>query len=219
MAGVRQHVNPLGMHFMQPRAERMNIPQAYRGEVHVELGCADADFSFALAQLKPEAFVVGLEIREPMVARNQARVAREGIENLRFAYVNLNVDLDRVFEARSVHAFHLLFPDPWFKAKHQKRRVVEPWLCQVVAEQLVEGGELHFASDVFEVALAALETLESPEIQAMGFRNIAGPWSFARHAPEPVKSRRECTTLRRKQRVWRIRLKYRSSWRLEERRE
>lgn len=211
MAGVRQHVNPLGMHFMRPRAQRMSIPPELSQEVHVELGCADGDFSFALAALKPRAFVVGLEIREPMVARNQARVAREGIENLRFAYVNLNVDLDRVFAPRSVSAFHLLFPDPWFKAKHQKRRVVEPWLCQVVAQQLVEGGELHFASDVFEVALAALETLESPEVQALGFRNICGPWTFARTAPEPVKSRRECTTIKREQRVWRIRFRYHSS--------
>lgn len=208
MAGVRQHVNPLGMHFMRPRAKRMIIPSQYGSEVHVELGCADADFSFALAALRPEAFVAGLEIREPMVERNQRRVAREGIDNLQFAYVNLNVDLDRVFDSESVHAFHLLFPDPWFKAKHQKRRVVEPWLCQVVANQLVKGGELHFASDIFEVALAAMQTLESSEIQNMGFRNICGPWSFARQAPVPVKSRRECTTLRRGQRVWRLRFVY-----------
>lgn len=208
MAGVRQHVNPLGMHFMRPRAQRIVIPPEFAGEVHVELGCADADFSFGLAQLRPQAFVVGLEIREPMVARNQARVAREGIKNLRFGYVNLNVDLDRVFAPRTVNAFHLLFPDPWFKAKHQKRRVVEPWMCQVIAQQLVEGGELHFASDVFEVALSALETLESPEVQAMGFANLSGAWSFSRSAPVPVKSRRECTTLRRGQRVWRLRFRY-----------
>lgn len=208
MAGVRQHVNPLGMHFMHPRAQRMTIPERYRQEVHVELGCADADFSFALAQQRPEVFVVGLEIREAMVARNKRRVEREGIENLRFAYVNLNVDLDRVFADKSVRAFHLLFPDPWFKAKHQKRRVVEPWMCQVMAAQLQAGGELHFASDVFEVALSALTTLESPEVRAMGFENLCGSWSFARSAPVDVKSRREHTTLRRKQRVWRLRYRY-----------
>lgn len=169
--------------------------------VEVELGCADAEFSFDLAALHPDWRVVGLEIREPCVARNRRRAAELGLANLQFAYCNLNVDLDRVFPPASVDRFHLLFPDPWFKERHHKRRVIEPGLVDTVADQLRPGGELHAASDVFEVALEILETLEA----SARLRNLAGAWSFWRGNPFDAASRREQTTLRREQRVWRTR--------------
>lgn len=208
MRSIRQHVNPLGLAYMRARAQPIPIPVALKNDVQVELGCADGDFSFELAQARAQSFVVGLEIREALVAKNNEKAAREGLENLCFGYVNLNVDLDRVFQHRSVHLFHLLFPDPWFKSKHRKRRVLDVELCRVMAQQLVPGGELHFASDIFEVALAALEVMESQEIHEMGWLNLAGSWSFSRQAPVAAKSRRERTTESRNQRVWRLRFRY-----------
>src|SRR5690606_13790430 len=67
---VRQHVNPLGLRFLEPRARKIYVPSQIRtgAVVEVELGCADAKFSFDLARLHPERFVVGLEIREKLVA-------------------------------------------------------------------------------------------------------------------------------------------------------
>ncbi len=206
MRGIRQHVNPLGLRYSVPRAQPLVRPEHLPADapVEVELGCADAQFSFQLARKKPEMWVCGLEIREPWVARNLRRAAREGLDNLSFGYVNLNVDLDRVFVPHSVDRFHLLFPDPWFKDKHKKRRVVEPSLCQTVIEQLRPGGELHIASDVFEIALEAMAEIEGSD-EPWPFCNLAGPWSFWRGNPFPVASRREDTTLRRGQRVWRLR--------------
>lgn len=203
MRNVRQHVNPLGAHYLEARARPIELPAAER--VEVELGCADAEFSFELAARHPEWFVVGLEIREALVELNGARAMRAGLRNLAFGYVNLNVDLDRVFPPKSVDRFHLLFPDPWFKARHRKRRVVEPGMLAMIATQLRPSGELHFASDVFELALAAMAELEGPDASALGFRNLAGEWAFARTNPCDATSRREDTTLARGQRVWRMR--------------
>ena len=207
MRGIRQHVNPLGLKYMEPRARPLARPaHLARGcRVEVELGCADADFSFELAAKRPERWVVGLEIREACVARNQRRARAEGLRNISFAYVNMNVDLDRVFPPASVDRFHLLFPDPWFKSRHRKRRVVEPALLATLRQQLRADGELHFASDVFAVALAAMSEIEDPSQEQLGLRNLAGEWSFWRGNPMPAASRRERTTLARGQRVWRIR--------------
>lgn len=204
---VRQHVNPLGLRFLEPRARKIDVPSQIRtgAVVEVELGCADAKFSFDLARLHPERFVVGLEIREKLVAANAHQAAEEELNNLAFGYVNVNVDLDRVFAPESVDRFHVLFPDPWFKHRHHKRRVIEPGLCEVIAVQLRPGGELHFASDVFDIAIEAMAELEGPVGAALGFRNLAGPWTFWRGNPFGVASRREETTLRRGQRVWRMR--------------
>ena len=172
--------------------------------VEVELGCADCQFSFQLARAHPETMVVGLEIREKLVSANAARAHADGLANLAFAYVNLNVDLDRVLPPRSVDVFHLLFPDPWFKAKHRKRRVVDPWMLEVVCELLRPGGELHFASDVFELALDAMAEIED-QGPSLGLHNQLGPWRFWRGNPFVAQSRREDTTLARGQRVWRMR--------------
>lgn len=203
MRKIRQHVNPLGEHFMRVRARPAQRPAglAPTCRVEVELGCADAEFSFQLAANHPDWLVVGVEIREPCLDRNRERVRQLGLENLVFAYSNLNVDLDQVFAPRSVDCFHLLFPDPWFKERHRKRRVIEPELVRVIASQLRPGGELHVASDVWEVALEIMEVVEGcPQL-----RNRIAPWSFWRGNPFDAQSRREETTLRREQRVWRMR--------------
>ncbi len=206
---IRQHVNPLAARYLEPRAEPV-APPAHLGPhppTEVELGCADGDFSFELAAARRDTFVVGLEIRDKMVARARARARRAGLRNLTFAYVNLQVDMDRVFPPASVDRFHLLFPDPWFKARHGKRRVMGTDLVRVLARQLRPGGEIHVASDVFDIALEAMAELEAPVAQALGLRNLApaGPWSFWRGNPFPAASRRERLTLRRGQRVWRVR--------------
>ncbi len=202
-------MNPLAARYLEPRAQPVRAPSHLgpRPPTEVELGCADADFSFELARARPGTFVVGLEIREKMVARARARAEREGLRNLAFAYVNLQVDMDRVFAPASVDRFHLLFPDPWFKARHAKRRVMGDGLVRVLARQLRPGGELHVASDVFEIALEAMSELEAPFARSLGLRNLApaGPWSFWRDNPFPAMSRRERLTLRRGQRVWRLR--------------
>lgn len=203
MRKIRQHVNPLGEHFMRVRARPALRPAGLDPacRVEVELGCADAEFSFQLAANHPEWLVVGLEIREPCLERNRERVQQLGLGNLVFAYSNLNVDLDQVFAPGSVDRFHLLFPDPWFKERHRKRRVIEPELVRVIATQLRAGGELHVASDVWDVALEIMEVVEG----CAPLRNMIAPWSFWRGNPFDAQSRREDTTLRREQRVWRMR--------------
>ncbi|MCY1011151.1 hypothetical protein OV079_37450 [Nannocystis pusilla] len=163
--------------------------------MEVELGCADAEFSFARAAARPEALMVGLDIREPCLARNRVRAADEGLANLLFGYVNLNVDIDRVFEPASVDRFHLLFPDPWVKKSHQKRRVIEPALVASLAAQLRPGGELHVASDVFDVALEIMATVEDPSWRAWGsstWRARGASGAATRSPRRAAASRRRC---------------------------
>lgn len=207
MRKIRQHVNPLSAHFMAPRAKAVVRPSHLAPDcpVEAELGCADADFSFGLAAAHPDWLVVGLDIREPCLVRNRARADEAGLKNLVFQYTNLNVDVDRVFAPASVDRFHLLFPDPWVKERHHKRRVIEPALVEALAAMLKPGGELHVASDVFDVALEIMANVEDPALERLGLRNLAGEWGFWRGNPFDAESRRETITLRRGQRVWRMR--------------
>lgn len=206
---IRQHVNPLAERYAVARATPLEIPARLLRDVgprvpcDVELGCADAQFSLELARNHPERLVVGLDIRERIVEFARRDAVAAGLDNLRLAYCNMNVDLDRVLAPRSVDRFHLLFPDPWFKAKHHKRRVLEPALLEVLRTRLRSGGELHVASDVYEIALEAMAEIDG-DVDS-GFVNVEGPWRFTRSNPYGARSRREDTTHERGQRVWRLR--------------
>jgi tRNA (guanine-N7-)-methyltransferase len=170
-------------------------------DVEVELGCADARFLFERAPLHPEMCFVGLEIRTPMVEQVNEQAAELKLTNLRAVYCNINVDLPCLFPDRSLARIFVNFPDPWFKRRHQNRRLMNDELVPVLHDKLRPGGELFFQSDVFDLALDAMAVLESaPE----RFANRLAPWSFVRDNPFDAKSLREVRCEERGMRIWRM---------------
>ena len=73
----------------------------------------------------------------------------------------MSVDLPRLFAAASVRRFHLNFPDPWWKSRQQKRRVVGAGLARDIHAALEPGGELFVETDIFDIALDAMAVLEA----------------------------------------------------------
>jgi tRNA (guanine-N7-)-methyltransferase len=195
---VRHHVNPLRSDFVERRIDPLPLPEAR--PVEVELGCADARFLFELAPRHPDTFFVGLEIREPLVQEVNRTAAERGLPNLRAFFSNINVDLDHLFPDERLARAFVNFPDPWFKRRHHKRRVMNDDLADVLFRKLRRGGELFFQSDVFALALEAMAVLE-----ASPFRNLDGPWSFARENSYDAKSLREIRCEERGLRIWRMR--------------
>jgi tRNA (guanine-N7-)-methyltransferase len=198
MRRVRHHVNPLGLPFLRRRAQRLPLP--VDGEVEVELGCADARFLFERAPRHPASLFLGLEIRQPLVAQVNRAAAELAVPNLRACFANINVDLDDLFPDGRLARMFLNFPDPWFKRRHHKRRVVTEELAEVLHRKLRPGGELFFQSDVFPLALDAMSVLEASSLV-----NAVGPWSFARDNPFQARSLREARCEERGQRIWRMR--------------
>ena len=195
---MRQHVNPLGLGF---KTYRDAIPTLDpERPVEVEIGCAEAQFLFERASAEPGGQYIGLEIRDSLVHRVNARARAEGVP-IQALVCHANHHLRRVCGDAAVDVVHVLFPDPWFKKRQRKRRVVDPQLARDIRAVLKPGGELHFASDVFEVALDALAVFEEEE----SLQNVSGPWSFYKE-PNPYHARswREENCEERGMRVWRM---------------
>lgn len=169
---IRQHVNPLGLFFEELRGQ---APELEPGrEVELEIGCAEAQFLFERAAKDASRCYVGLEIRNDLVDRvNQAAEARDLPVQAVFCHANRHLRM--LFEAGSVRRVYLNFPDPWFKRRHQKRRMIDQGLLRDVHHVLAPGGELFFQSDVWDVALDTLDLLERLDDL---FENRAGSWSF-----------------------------------------
>jgi tRNA (guanine-N7-)-methyltransferase len=196
---VRQHVNPFSLNHLETRAERISLPA--NQPVEVELGCAEGDFLFRRARIRPDGHYLGIEIRQPLADKVNARAESDGFPQVQAVYANLLVDLERLLSPVSVDAVHVLFPDPWFKRRHRKRRVLNRELAVQLARILKPGGLLFFQSDVFELALNALATLESLEVH---FKNRQGPWKFLRENPFGARSRREDHCLLKGIPIWRL---------------
>ena len=185
MPRFRQHVNPLKASFLELRHERLLLPEGR--DVEVELGCAEAQFLFERAVLRPDIVPIGLEIREDLAAEVNSRAAKLG-SPVRVVFCHANHDFAELFAPGSLARIFVNFPDPWFKRRHRKRRVVDATLAQEMAAALRPGGELFFQSDVWDLSLDALGVLEDQPT----LRNRAGSWTFWKEGnPYGVRSRRE----------------------------
>ena len=123
--------------------------------LEVEIGSGKGLFLKQASQLRPEHDFLGVEIAERYARFIAARLARGGIRNARIVHG----DGLRVMEAlpeRAVAAVHVYFPDPWWKARHRKRRVMNGQFLADVERALVPGGRLHFWTDVEEYYQTAL---------------------------------------------------------------
>jgi tRNA (guanine-N7-)-methyltransferase len=140
----------------------------------VELGCADAQFLFERARVDPTRVYIGIEIRDQLVdwVNRQARDASAPVQAV-FAHANRH--LAELFPPASVDRAYLNFPDPWFKRRHRKRRMIDDALARGLARILAPNGVVMVQTDVWGIALDAIEVFERAHAD---FENNAGPWSF-----------------------------------------
>jgi tRNA (guanine-N7-)-methyltransferase len=193
---IRQHVNPLKSDFFGIPLAALELPAGR--PVEVELGSAEAWFLMDRALEVPHGHYVGVEIRRELAWAANDESARRGLPNVQCVFANMTVDLPRLFGPGSVTRFHLNFPDPWFKKCQHKRRVMSPSLVADLEVLLAPGGEVHVATDIFEIALDAMAELEAR------FTNVAGGWTFLRQSPFSARSRRELQCRDEGTRIWRM---------------
>ncbi|MBC8133183.1 MAG: tRNA (guanosine(46)-N7)-methyltransferase TrmB [Deltaproteobacteria bacterium] len=203
MPKIRQHVNPLKSDLLTIAAgPRIGAPPGHFLEV--ELGSAESLFLMERAAVVADALLVGVEIRREMVVRANRLCAEAGVTGVRNVFANISVDLPRLFAPRSVTRFHINFPDPWFKSRQHKRRVVAPALVEQLAHALKVGGEVSVMTDIFDIALEAMAVLESHHVDGIGFVNARAPWSFWARNPWDARSRRERQCEIEGQKIWRL---------------
>lgn len=196
---IRQHVNPLGLFFEEfhGQAPRLEPGRA----VELEIGCAEAQFLFERAAQDACRCYIGLEIRNDLVDWvNQEAEARGA--PVQAVFCNANRHLRLLFGSGSVRRVYLNFPDPWFKRRHQKRRMIDQALLRDIHHVLAPGGKLFFQSDVWDVALDTMDMMERLDDL---FENRAGSWSFWKQGnPYGVRSWRESHCEREGLPIWRL---------------
>ncbi|RYF03356.1 MAG: tRNA (guanosine(46)-N7)-methyltransferase TrmB, partial [Deltaproteobacteria bacterium] len=118
-----------------------------RAPLALDIGCGSGLFVQALAQARPQWDVVGLEIRPHLVQQTNERMAACNLGNALCILANANAHLGELFAANSVAFVSLNFPDPWYKKRHHKRRVMQPQFLQALQPLLCDGAQIHAMTD------------------------------------------------------------------------
>lgn len=200
---VRQHVNPLSNRYQQS----ISIPdwsQVYSNlslPFHLDLGCARGRFLLQMAQKNPQNNYLGIEIREVLVTEANQIKDEFNLTNLYYLYGNINYFLTELLASLPFHSLELItiqFPDPWFKKKHQKRRVVQSEIVEILSKFLSKKGQIFLQSDIQEVAEEMCNCfLENPQFKPFK------PEIWLTENPLNVMTEREIATLNKGKKVYR----------------
>ena len=137
-------------------------------EVWLEIGFGGGEHMAAQAARHPDILIIGAEPFQNGVASALRHIEEAGLSNVRLLDGDARDLIARLPDASLDYVF-ILFPDPWPKARHHKRRIVEPATIAVLARLLKPGGRLRFASDVADYVDWALERmLASPDFTWTG---------------------------------------------------
>ena len=200
---VRQHVNPLSKKYQTPITPP-NWSEVYakpQQPLHLDIGCARGEFVLSMAQLQTDWNFLGVEIRQPLVEQANAKVLELGLDNLFYLFGNINNSLEPLlssFLPQTLQRVTIQFPDPWFKKRQAKRRVVQPELIDTLATYLKVGGVVFLQSDVEEVAQEMCDRFSThPAFQHQGDHT----WLATN--PLPISTERELFTLSNGEPVYR----------------
>ncbi len=141
----------------------------------MEIGFGNGAHLAALAAAHPERDHLGIEVHPPGVGRLLLCLAEAGLGNVRV----ISHDAVEVFEAQlppaSIDEVQILFPDPWPKKRHHKRRLMQPAFVARIADTLRPGGRLTIATDWRPYADHMLEVLGA----CAALENLAPRGAFA----------------------------------------
>lgn len=204
---VHQHVNPLSPYYLQ-EPEPVDLSALFADPakpLHLDIGCARGRFILRMAEAEPEWNFLGIEIREPLVDEANRLAAEANLNNLHYVFCNAMLRLRQLLSDVPdgvLQAVTIQFPDPWFKKRHAKRRMVNADLVATVIDKLASDGKIFVQTDIEFLADEMSELFRADERLTE---------TETSENPFPVKTEREISVEDRELPV------YRSIWRKHDR--
>ena len=124
-----------------------------------EIGFGMGETSAHIAALMPDKNFIGVEVHTPGVGSLLKMIGEQQLANLRLIQHDAVEVLTHMIGSESLAGAHVFFPDPWHKARHNKRRLLQPPLVALLASRIKQGGYLHCATDWQDYAEQMLTVL------------------------------------------------------------
>jgi tRNA (guanine-N7-)-methyltransferase len=141
----------------------------------LEIGFGNGEHLAALAAAHPGRDYFGVEVHRPGVGHLLLLAATDNLANVRVSTHDAVEVLREQIAPASLDEVLVLFPDPWHKKRHHKRRLIQPPLVELIASRMRPGGVFKLATDWEEYARQMLEVLGAATPQ---FKNLSptGDW-------------------------------------------
>lgn len=125
----------------------------------LEIGFGMGETTARIAAGMPERDFIGVEVHTPGVGSLLKLIDEQGLTNLRLIQHDAFEVITNMIAPASLAGVHVFFPDPWHKARHNKRRLIQPALVSLLASRIAPAGYLHCATDWQEYAEQMLDVL------------------------------------------------------------
>ena len=113
----------------------------------LEIGCGTGTSTIAMARSEPNVDVIAVEVYRRGLAQLLSAIDREDATNIRLIRGDAVDVLEQLLGSGLLSGVRVFFPDPWPKARHHKRRLLQPETVALIADRLRPGGILHAATD------------------------------------------------------------------------
>lgn len=120
--------------------------------IYLEIGFGNGEFLAGQAKTHPEVDFIGIEVHRPGVGRLLGELQTKEIANVRVFCADAVEVLRTQIQDHALTRVYILFPDPWPKRKHQKRRLVQPEFVEMLYKKVKPGGQVYLATDWEEYA-------------------------------------------------------------------
>lgn len=174
----------------------------------LDVGCGSGAFTAELAKQHPEWNCIGNEIRKHYCEDVETKREKEKLDNLRSLFANANLQLVNTLPDDSVVFFSHNFPDPWFKKRHEKRRVLNTKFLYDLRPKLKDGCELHIMTDYQPIG----ESMRKALMATSFLKPLRGNHDFIKESTTGIFSEREITHQeKRGEPIWRMAYVYDAS--------
>jgi tRNA (guanine-N7-)-methyltransferase len=155
-------IETLGPRFCIPYAkQQFDFHEAFgrQAPLILEIGFGMGDTTAAIAAGMPGKDFIGVEVHTPGVGSLLKLIGERHLENLRIIQHDAVEVVTNMVAPESLAGVHVFFPDPWHKARHNKRRLIQGPFVSLLASRIAPGGYLHCATDWEDYAVQMLEVL------------------------------------------------------------
>jgi tRNA (guanine-N7-)-methyltransferase len=127
----------------------------------LEIGFGMGGTTAEIAAQRPDDDFIGIEVHEPGVGALLKLIGEQSLSNIRIVQHDAVEVLAQMIAPDSLDGAHIFFPDPWHKARHHKRRLIQPQFVALLTSRLKPGAYLHCATDWQNYAEQMLEVLSA----------------------------------------------------------
>ena len=160
--GQRRALDDLGPRFVVPYTAAPTDWEAAFGRQAprvLEIGFGMGGATAEIAAHRPGDDFIGVEVHEPGVGALLKLIGERALTNIRIVQHDAVEVLEQMIAPASLDGVHIFFPDPWHKARHHKRRLIQPKFVALLVSRLKPGGYLHCATDWQNYAEQMLDVL------------------------------------------------------------